>query len=262
MSLVSLVGSTVAVSWQSESTGTATLVVTDPNGDVVSTSSVTDTGTTHAADFTAVLPGRHALLWASDAGERFADVVDVWPENPRYLVSVSDLDYRLRKNNSRQLVGDLRDAMQLNIATATWVIESIVGPVLPTQEVYATSGSPRKRAVVLPHVGVTVERVDVDGGTLDPSQYKVDTRAGVIYSDALTAGDVNIEVTYSKGKGEIPPPARQACIELAEHLFEIAHYGAQSNEAGGEVVETSTGFALPRRVLQLLSQIPSAPGIA
>lgn len=258
--LVQLVGSTVTLSWSSTGTSDATLAVIAPDGSP-STPSVNNTASpVHTASLTPERPGLYTLKWATMGGELYVDVLDVWPESPRYLVSSADCQSRLRATTNGVPRAEVRDSIQLLIASATWVIEKIAGPQLPESRTYKVSGDRRKRQIVLPNVNVAVTSVTVDGVALAESAYTVDEDAGIVISDSLTPGDVNIAVAYTVGSAVVAPPARTACIELVAHMFGIANYGEA--DINDETSETPSGFLLPRRVTQLLQQLPRAAGMA
>jgi hypothetical protein len=175
-------------------------------------------------------------------------------------VSAADCIYRVRAAAGVTPAQEVTDQLQLLIAVATWIIEYERGPQIKTAKVYKASGDSRKRAVVLPAVNITVQSVTVDGTALAASAYTVDEEAGIVYSDSLTDGDVNIAIAYTAGSTTIAPPVRQACIELVAHLFQVANFGASENQDDEQ--QSLAGFALPRRVIQLINSIPVAAGIA
>lgn len=259
--IIHRVGSLSALAWRSSTSAAATLTVTLPDGSTVSPT-VAGTPPAHTVQFTPTLPGRHQLLWSIAGAETHADIIDVWPTHPRYLVAQADAIDRLRLSNQITAAPDSVSSMPLYIATATAIIEDVTGPLLPVERTTKVSGHYRKRAVVLPYIHVTVTSVTVDDNVLDDTQFKVDEEAGIVYSDYLTEGDVNVEVAFTVGDVEIPPQARLACLEVIAHLWQITRQGLRESGATDETVTTPMGFALPRRAWEMVQSIPRAAGIA
>lgn len=259
--VVQHVGAAVEVQYRALDTGAVTLTVTDPNGDT-STPTPTNSGVVWTASLTPTLPGQHLLLWERTGGERYVDVLDMWPVNPRYLVSRADVIDRLRLSDQEAKNATRLAAIPLYIAVATAIIEDVTGKLLPSSRTWKTSGTAYKRAIVLPAIDVTVTSVTVDGTALASTAYTVDEAAGIVYSDSLTEGDVNIVVAFTVGSVEVPAQARLACLEVVAHLWQISRQGASESAATDEVVTTPMGFALPKRAWEMVQSIPRAQGIA
>jgi hypothetical protein len=81
--LVQLSGAAVGVQWRSQATSDASLTLTEPSGAASSPAVDNASSPVHKATLTPTVPGQYKLLWATVGGERFADVLDVWPAEPR-----------------------------------------------------------------------------------------------------------------------------------------------------------------------------------
>jgi len=263
--VMNTVGARVPVEWRSGGTTAATLAVTRPDGTPLSPApTVSVTAEVQSAEFDATQSGVHYLTWTLAGGAVFTDIVDVWPVNPRYLVSTSDVIKRLSAAGptSAKNLGDWFETLSLYIASATEVVETITGALLPKARTYTASGRFDRRNLVLPVSGITVESVTVDDVLLPKADYKVDTMAGIIISDSFTEGDLNLVVAYTAGTTHIPPQARQACLEIVTHMWQIGRQGSRESSTTDETVVTPYGYAIPRRAWELLQGIANVSGQA
>lgn len=245
-----------------DGSGTPTVVVTEPDGST--TSPVVAGSGPWTATFTADQPGRHTILWTRGTA-LVADILDVWPTTPRFLISVDDALAALRAKLA-VAQAEAREELPLYIAAATWVVENIVGTVLPASKSCRRDGG--RNAVVLPHRGVDVTQVTVSGTVLAATSYVVDTDAGIVYagSDGLgcfRAGRVNVEVAYTVGSAVIPENVRLAAREEVRFLWQIGHQGARPVGDTADVTPwAAEGFAVPRRVVELLQPHARSDGFA
>nr|QOL00328.1 hypothetical protein [uncultured organism] len=242
-------GATVTVSWTSTASGTAVLNVTAPDG-TTSAATVTTVANVHTAPVPATQAGRWFLAWAMSAdGEAFTDMFDAWPADPRFLISVADAQAAIQRTNwSATDLDDLR----IYIAAATPVIEDICGPVILKS--ITQTGWAYKRALLLNSTDVVVSSVEVDGTTLDPSLYTVDADAGVIWSTGRDFGGTQIVATYTVGVNNvIAPNVRLATREEVRFLWQIGKQSGRPtpNEAQTAMSYTPSGFAVPKRVVEL-----------
>ncbi len=153
------------------------------------------------------------------------------------------------------------------IAAATPVIEEIAGPQVASTHTWTTSGG--GTLVAVPHSQLTsVTSVTVNGTTLDASEYTVDLVAGIVYAGTraapgrFDAGDVVIVYGVGAGAGS---NVQMAARELVRFWWQQGQQVSQRPTFGmqdvSEVV-ASSGYAVPRRVIELLSPNWSAPGLA
>jgi len=249
-----IVGAAASLSWQpATGGGTAALAVRLPDGTTAPAPAVTESSGAFSATLPTSQPGRHLLTWTR-GGEVFVDVLDVWPVDPRYLVSLKEAGAQVGSLPRADL-----DLLPLYVATATWVIEHLVGPVLP--EPRTAHGVTGREAVVLPAIGVSVESVTAGGVLLDSGAYTVDEAAGIVRVHRARGPLV---VTYRAGFDVLPANLRLAALELVRHLWSSSRQTGRPGavDAAADTVATPFGFAIPRRVVELCSLTPSAPGFA
>lgn len=255
MSVVHFVDTPQSLEWLSAVPGeSATLTVTQPDG-TTANPTVTNKVLTHTTAFTPSKPGRHTLLWATPT-ETFSDVLDVWPTDPHYLVSRADAMKRLKIN----ALTSAHDALMLYVASASSVVESITGPLIADERRWTEVIQYPVRAIILPAYDITVTAVTVDGTALTESDYTVDEDAGIVWSDAFDGN--KIVVNYTVGADQIPPAARQACLEIIAHMWQLTQQNGRPIVAQEGTMFTPTGFAIPDRAHELLQHLPRPAGTA
>ena len=248
------VGGVATLKWEDAPTDAMiALTVMRPDG-ATSSPTVTSSSATYTAD----LPGRHVLTWTAGNGERFVDILDVWPADPRYLISLDDaldaIKTRLREGKDAA-----RDTLQIYIAATTWIIENITGPII-SAELTHTTRRYNGRGIALPAPGQVTSVVA--GGALVPAHaYEVDEDAGVIYLD-LSPG-IKVVLTYVVGSATIPANVRLAAREQVRFLWQVGQNGGRSGAMGPDLTTfTPEGFAVPRRVIELLQATTRLGGMA
>lgn len=237
----------------------ATLTVTLPGGSILDPELVV---TATPEEFTATLdttqPGRHLLSWYVPAEDQFfTDVVDVWPSDPRYLVSIADA---LAQVSGSNVPTETKAAMPLYVATATYVIERLAGPVLLATRTKVYDG---RRNLLLPATNAVVTSITMDGSVLDPSSYTVDDEAGIIYG-SFGSERQSVTVAYQVGGSTVPANIQLAALELVRHLWQSSRQSGRPGamNAAADTVSTPFGFAVPKRVVELCESTTSAPGFA
>jgi hypothetical protein len=145
------------------------------------------------------------------------------------------------------------------ISAATPMIESIVGPMVARNETVRFDGG--TEAVVLPWPFLSVVAITEDGNAI--TDYVADPSSGVIYAGTsprgrdFFPGTRNISVTVAVGPAgaTVPPNVRLATRELVRFWWQQGRQGSRPDYGTGDVdiVDTPQGFALPRRVVQLLT---------
>lgn len=252
------VGSSVPLSLAPGGVGPATLTVQRPDGTMLSPApTVTATPEAFLATIDTTQVGRHLLTWNVPGEDAwFTDVIDVWPSDPRYLVPVATALAQVSGSNTPQ---ETKDLMPLYVATATYVIEQLAGPVLSASRTLTVDGG---RPIVLPAAPVTVTSVTAGGSLLATTQYTVDTAAGVIYN-VPSYGLRTVTVVYQVGAQAVPANLQLAALELIRHLWQSSKQrgtGGQLQAAADTVAPF--GFAVPKRVVELCQATPGAPGFA
>lgn len=247
--MISTVGAPAALQWTPAGGGTVALAVVRPDGVAVSPAPAVVSG---KATFTPTMPGRYLLTWSTPA-ERLVDVLDVWPADPHYGISLADAKSAIGRAPEDE------ERLQLLIAAATFVIEDLAGPIVPVDTTWLASGG--GRAIALPDVDVTVSQVAVDGVVLDPSAYIVNGGAGVVYArGAFAPGTLNVAIAYRAGGGAVPANLRLAVMEQLRFLYQITLAG--NGRAAQDLGYTPAGYAVPYLVLGLCQASPAAPGFA
>lgn len=152
------------------------------------------------------------------------------------------------------------------IEAATPVIENITGPLIQRAETYKFDGG--FRAVVLPVRFSSVTSVVESGVTV--TDYVAEPDAGVVAAGTaispreFDAGHQNIVVTVQVGVASVPSNVKLATRELVRHWWQ---QGRQGNRPGfGNELPTEQGtpmgFAVPKRVHELLEASPRVAGFA
>lgn len=257
--VVNYLDAPATVAWTSPTSGVASLTVTQPDGTALDPApTVTDTSALHKATFTPTLPGRHVLHW-STADAAFVDVLDVWPTNPRFLVSREQAIERLRQLNNQW--GTEFDSIMLYIAAASAVVERIIGPAFTTVQNHTAVSAHGDISVVLPAIMVTVTAVSIDGNVLSAAAYVVDDDAGVVWVDVPRRSKVSID--YTVGGAGVPIEAQMGCLEILAHSWQQTRQTAAPFPVSDvPTVTTSMGYAIPLRALEWLQRVPRAAGMA
>lgn len=260
MSVVNIVGVPVALAW-SAAGDAPTLQIIEPDGtEVTPAPTVAGTAPARTASFTPTKPGRHALLWAT-SGANFADVLDVWPDNPRYLVSKADAHARLTsEGGGTAITAPVWDALPLYIASATAVVEYETGPIIPVTKTITQVLTHPVRAIVLPDHDITLTSVTVDGSAVTIDDNNVDDDAGIVHGDFVG----KVVITYSTGDDIVHPLARQACLEIVAHSWQSTRQSGRPvvRQDADDVAATSAGYYVPKRALEMLRRIGKLGGIA
>jgi hypothetical protein len=167
------------------------------------------------------------------------------------VASLEELKTSLAKTTTAD---DLQLRGHLHSAT-DWVEWRIGGPVVPTTiterilvDVGAWSAFPRKR----PLISVTSMTNEYTAVVLDSASYTVDTNLSEIrfYWQPLPGWYTTI---YRAGLSAIAERVKLAGLELARHLWAVQNGSAGRGYPGEEMIQTPMGFAVPRRVDELLT---------
>jgi len=161
--------------------------------------------------------------------------------------------------------------LQVYVDALTAAIERHVGPV-ETRE-FAETIDGRSSSVCLSHIPavalVSVAPAVETGDALDLDSLVLDGATGIVrYRGGSFAGTL-WRVTYTAGRGQVPPTINLAARILLQHLWRT-QYGASrgmSSIGGGDDYSVTEpvvgwGYAIPNRVLQLLEPYKVPPGVA
>lgn len=148
--------------------------------------------------------------------------------------------------------------LQEYIDSATPVIEDVVGPLVAATRTYERDGG--KTGIQLPSAFGAVTEVREDDVVI--SDYFPSATAGIIYAGTRQArrrfapGIRNVSATVTIGR-TIPANVKRATCVLVAFWWQQDRQGNTRPGIGVEaseepMVNTPSGFAIPRRVLQLL----------
>lgn len=195
----------------------------------------------------------------------FTDVVDVWPADPRLIISLDDAKAEL---NHVQDVND--DEVRLFIAATTEIVEHLVGRVLSTSLTETFNGG--KTAVLLSERATAITSVTVDGVALTASEYVADLSSGIVYAgsslspNCFTYGRQNVVVTYTTGASSIAPSVISGARTIAAHLYASSQQSRRGRGRSGDGDGTTLvlGYAIPNAAVEKLTnqRHNRMPGIA
>lgn len=269
------VGQTVAWTFTAKGTtgapadaGTVAATVTQPDG-TSAAGTVTHAGPgVYVVRFLSTQAGRHRcrLTGTGTTSLPHSDVADVWPTDPRLIISMADARDALNLPTTNT-VSD--DELRLYIAAATPVIEDITGPVLTASTVETFSGGGRL-GLALSAIPTAITSVVEDSVTLAASAYCFD-EAGILWRGSSPRGGSwsataprNVTVTYAVGAGTIAPNVILAAREEVRFLYQRQQAPRPSFGASdGATTYTPSGYAVPNFVVELLApSVHKVPGFA
>lgn len=259
-------GAAASVKWATApAAGPYALAVTRPDGLLLDPAPTpTGAGAGTVAVFVPAMAGRYLLSWSVDGEAAYTDVLDVWPADPQFLVPMEEITagLQLPGNVDPARIADLR----LYNAAATPVIEDITGPMLAATKTYTVFGG--GSTVILPHLPTQILGITLDGAPV--LDYVPDLASGLIYGGSRAAvrafGPGELTVTYRIGSAVIPPNIRLAARELVRFWWQVGMQGAGGGNVRGARPEADTftpsGFAVPRRVMELCAPHEQLGGFA
>ena len=248
---------------------------TDPNGDPVSSGSVSITltlpdGTTttlgpvtpatvgvYTYDYTTAQAGRHSARWVGTGlhpGAQ-AEVFDVRPADPPYIISLADARAQLNFSST-----DSDEELRTYLEATTGAIENHLGQKIArqtvTEEVWVSTGGP----IVLtwsPVLSLTSVAAADGSITYDVTGLRASIN-GIVTTVAgnLPAGAVT--VTYVAGMPVVPGNIGLAARIVLQHLWETQRGTAGARRPGGMDDSLGypgmggAGYALPNRAIELL----------
>ena len=252
--------------------GNPTCAVTKPDGTTAAATVTKNSTGYYQGAYVTAAAGRHRFTFTGSGTNSgalpWSDVVDVWPADPRLIISLADAKAALNAPAGTR-VND--DELRLYIAATTEVIEDIVGAVLATTRTQTFDGG--GYALLLWERPLAITSVTMNGVTLTSGTgYVADMSAGVVYggstycTEEFASGRQNIVVSYTTGSSSIDPNVILAAREEVRFLYQIGQQGGRPSLGGApaDLSWTPSGFAVPQRVIELCQ--PSAarrmPGLA
>ncbi|MFF1650135.1 head-tail connector protein [Streptomyces sp. NPDC058240] len=158
--------------------------------------------------------------------------------------------------------------LQAYIEALTAPIERYVGPVETREFTETIEG--KRASIGLTHIPavalVSITPTLGAGGALGLSSVVLDPAPGIVRHRTGTFAGTLWTVTYTAGRGTVPPTINLAARLLLQHLWRT-QYGAARGGGGADdyaVTEPIPGFgyAIPNRVLELLEAFKVPPGVA
>lgn len=257
-------GAQASLTWDTApATGPYALAVTRPDGLLLTPAPVAErTGAGVTAVFTPSMPGRYLLTWSAAGTAAYTDVFDVWPADPRFLIPLEEVTagLQLPSNVDPAKVQDLR----LYLAAATPVIEDITGPMIAETRTHTTQGG--ILAVLLPDLPAQILAITLNGAPV--TEYVADLQSGILYGGTQTAvqafGRGELAVSYRVGSGIIPPNIQLAARELVRFWYQGGMQGSGGVRSARPEADafTPSGFAVPRRVMELCAPHQQIGGFA
>lgn len=246
---------------------TINLAITLPDGTTAAGTTPSNPSTgRYEYDYVTTQAGRHLVRWTSTTPTTaYTDAFDVRSAAGIAIVSLADVKKHL---NIPAATTDHDDELRGFADTATDVIEHITGSVIRRTIVETHSGRYRT-ALALHHPPVlSITSVTENGTAVASTAYSLDGEAGLLYKvagsytpDRWRTGLLNIVVTYVAGRSAVPPPVREAGLELIRINWRPQQGGNYSpfDTPSAETGERRLGYFVPHGVLRLL--VPSAdPG--
>lgn len=263
-----------------------TLTVTLPDGttsDQTSAIVADGTGLWHA-ELTTSQPGRHVARWigTGEGAFAFVEAFTVDPADVGYLFTLEAAKRKLGWPASRATSKD--DDLREYIAAVTPIIEDIVGPIVPrTVDEWLDGGRDELLLTTTPVLSITsleewtgttgypLTEQPFDVSTMyDGYGYTVNRLTGMVlrtnggFSGRFAVGRNNVHAVYTAGLQVVPPNVILAAKEQLRFLWQ---YGQQAQHPSfGEddtaVEYTPSGFAVPRRVIELCAGARRLPVIA
>lgn len=245
--------------------------VTRPDGTTASATVVKTSTGTYSAALASTLAGRYRATWtatgANTGGFPYSDVLDVWPADPRLVISLADARAEI---NEQTGVTANDDELRLFIASATTMLEDLgsmmsigILPQTRTEE-YRPVGSeialkmrPVASVTTVTEYRGTTSTVIAVGATPGAAgeSYTLNGSAGVL---TRRSGGVEVAwadvvvVTYVWGSTTVAPNVVTAARALVAHVFKLGQRGWRPSFGGDDVTITPSGYAVPNRVREML----------
>lgn len=193
----------------------------------------------------------------------YTDVIDVWPADPRLIISLADAKAEL---NHTLDIND--DELRLYIAATTEIVEHLIGAVLVRTETHTDNGG--KGSVSLDERATAITSVTVDGVTT--TNYVADLDSGIVYAGSsaspttFTAGRQNVVVTYTTGASTIAPSVIAGARTIAAHIYASTQQARRGRGRSGDGDGTTMvmGYSVPNAAIERLrsQQSRRMPGFA
>jgi hypothetical protein len=256
------------------------LTVTAPDG-TTSTPAVTVSGSAATAKVIPAIAGQYLLLWTV-TGALTDAVQDQFTATQATLGLISLTDLRDQLNiaaNDTTGNAKLRRFSQ----SASDVVQNITGPLLGQVRTEYFDGN-RETVVLSPRwvqsiisiketLGTTTFTLTEQplgaggatqyGYTWDTSTHKITRRSNGL-TDRFPSGEGNVAVTYKLGINPLPQDITDATGELIRHWWANGQqpWRAAFQPGGDDTTVPIMGYAIPNRVVEMLTPYAHGPGLA
>jgi len=229
--------------------------VTLPDLTTASASVTTSTTGTYSAAYTPTQAGRHLIRWVGTGSNpsAYTDIFDVFPADPRFLISLADARDVL---NFAATNTTHDDELRLYLAAATVVVEELDRPYVQETQTFTCDGG--RAAVVLPEAPITaVTSVTNEGTALASTAYRLNAGSGIVHylNGTFPVGTQNIVFTYTTGLARIPANVILAARELVKHWYQRSQQSPRPQFQGvindGDMTYVA-GYAVPNFVVGIL----------
>lgn len=241
--------------------------ITRPDGTTTTVTPTTSGTGLYAASHVSTQAGRYRCTFTgtglNSGALPWTDVADVWPADPRLIISLADARAEIDMP-ATVTIND--DELRLYVAATTEVIEEIVGRVLVATITETFDGG--KSAVLLSERASAISSVTVGG--VATTNYVANLDAGIVYAGSQTSptsftwGRQNVVVTYTTGAATIDPNIVLAARVVATHLYQVGQQKRRGKNSSEDLTILSSGFAVPSRAVELCrgSRSRKMPGFA
>lgn len=274
-------GAVYSASYVGASGGTsAVLTVTAPDSTTTSPATSGAAGA-FTANVPAALVGVYLLVWTVTGAGTDVQVDQFTVTAPTLqLMSLSDLKDQLNVS-----VTDTSGTAKLRrfIQSAGDVVKNITGPILPETRNYTVDGGgvflvlPQRWVISMVSLIETITIVNYTlteqplgssinnyGYTWDRPVGKITRRGGGGTAMPFAPGVMNVSATYIAGMPTIPQDITDAAGELIRHWWANGQqpwrsaFSPSGDDAGSQPI---MGYAIPNRVIEMLTPYRSNPGI-
>lgn len=245
---------------------TAVLTIELPDGTPATPTPTSPSLGRYEVSFPPTQAGRHGVRWTSTApASAHADVFDVRPAAPRYLISLADAKRHLNMRSTRTTDDE---ELRGHIEAATEAIELYLREaVVRRPEVDKVKLRRHTSQLMLDHRPVVslTSVVSLDGTTTwDVADLDVDTDTGLLSVVSGPALSGTVLVTYIAGRSVIPPNYSRAAELVVESLVcgqRAPAVGPPATPGGeAELEPDDYGVVIPPKARELLGA--SAPLVA
>jgi hypothetical protein len=232
--------------------GTCLLSVELPDGTTVQPAVSSDETGIYTVAYVPTMAGRYAIRWTStEPATAYADVFDVRPAAPLYVLSLADARDALNITSSRH-----DEKIRPYIEATTGALERYLGQVIVRRTFVETITARRggQPAVALSHwpvVSITSAATEDGVTTWDAGDLDADD-VGILTGATFTG---RIVVTYIAGRSEMPPEITLAARKVLAALYSDkrgASAGPPGQPGGEELERDAYGIVTSPEVVELL----------